>query len=137
MKQAHSFDDVLLVPQYSDIESRGQIDISNSLNNKISLAMPVISSPMDTITEDEMAATMATCGGMGIVHRYNSLEEQVRIVAKAKFKNESATLPPTSPPILGFLRRAYTGVMIRLPTEGNLTNPLVMKLIMFSVADGG
>ena len=98
MKETLSYDDVLLVPQMSKIQSRSKIDIGNELNTsnpvaaEISLALPIISSPMDTITESDMAVAMSICGGMGIVHRYNSLEEQAIIVAKAKFNNESGNV---------------------------------------------
>ena len=83
MLEALSFEDVLLVPQYSDIESRLQVDISNKLSEDLVLELPVISSPMDTVTESEMAMTMRTCGGLGIVHRYNTVEEQVKLVRDA------------------------------------------------------
>jgi IMP dehydrogenase len=83
VKQAHSFDDVLLVPKYSDIESRSQVDISSRLGENITLRLPVISSPMDTVTESEMAVAMDKNGGLGIVHRYNTIEEQSRLVYDA------------------------------------------------------
>jgi len=83
MKQTYSFDDVLLIPQYSEIESRGQIDISNSLNDKISLALPVISSPMDTVTEDQMAVAIHRSGGLGVIHRYMTIEAQSKSVFDA------------------------------------------------------
>jgi len=69
MKETLSFHDVLLVPKYSDIASRGKIDIGNHLDKNINLALPVISSPMDTITELKMARCMHYYGGLGIVHR--------------------------------------------------------------------
>ncbi len=74
-----SYDDVLLVPQYSDIESRKSLSTINNLGN-IKLGLPIISSPMDTVTELKMAYAMHTNGGLGIVHRYNSIEEQAKIV---------------------------------------------------------
>ena len=74
-----SFDDVLLVPHYSDIESRKSLSTVNNLGD-IKLGLPIISSPMDTVTELKMACAMHTNGGLGIIHRYNSIEEQSRIV---------------------------------------------------------
>jgi len=83
MKQTYSFDDVLLTPQYSTIESRSQIDIGNNLDSFTRLELPVISSPMDTITESAMATIMSQLGGLGIIHRYNSIEEQADLVREA------------------------------------------------------
>ena len=68
-RQTYSFDDVLLVPQYSDIESRSEIDLSRTLGS-CSLAMPIISSPMDTVTGLEMAAMFGEMGGLAVTHRY-------------------------------------------------------------------
>ena len=79
-KQTYSFDDVLLVPQYSEIESRSHISLQSGLDSRLSLRMPVISSPMDTVTEDKMAVTMNDHGGLGVIHRYNSIEQQFKLV---------------------------------------------------------
>ncbi len=87
-KQTYSFDDVLLVPKYSQIESRSQIDISNTLSPNIKLSLPVISSPMDTVTEDSMAMTIGNAGGLGVIHRYNSIDEQASLV-KNSFPSRS------------------------------------------------
>ena len=84
MQNSLSFDDVLLEPKYSDIESRGQIDIGNHLSETAYLELPVISSPMDTVTEDEMSWTMCDEGGLGVLHRYNTIEEQVALVKKRR-----------------------------------------------------
>tara|TARA_R110002096_G_scaffold1265_1_gene6717 strand:- start:62 stop:1075 length:1014 start_codon:yes stop_codon:yes gene_type:complete len=81
-----SFDDVLLVPQYSDIESRKSLSTNNQLDDKITLGLPIISSPMDTVTEVDMAFAMDTHGGLGIIHRYNTANDQARLVKKAKLK---------------------------------------------------
>jgi len=81
-----SFDDVLLVPQYSDIESRKSLSTSNQLDDNITLGLPIISSPMDTVTEVDMAFAMDTHGGLGIIHRYNTVNDQARLVKKAKLK---------------------------------------------------
>ena len=84
MRKSLSFDDVLLEPKYSDIESRSQIDIGNHLGETEYLELPVISSPMDTVTEDEMAWAMYNEGGLGVIHRYNTVEEQVVLIKKRK-----------------------------------------------------
>lgn len=77
-----AFDDVLLVPKYSDIESRKEIDISANLGN-IKFDIPIIASPMDTVTGAEMAIAIAHMGGLGIIHRYNTPLEQMQLVERA------------------------------------------------------
>ena len=83
-RESLSFDDVLLVPQYSEIESRSRVNISSNLDNNLKFALPVISSPMDTVTEDEMSWTIYDEGGLGVIHRYNTIEEQIALVKKRK-----------------------------------------------------
>ena len=83
LKEALTYDDILLVPQYSDIQSRKEIDIGNNLDAQIRLSLPIISAPMDTVTGASMATTMDRAGGLGIIHRYNSIDDQVRQVIKA------------------------------------------------------
>lgn len=82
-KEALTYDDVLLIPQYSDIESRKEVNIGNDLDENIHLDFPVVSAPMDTVTELNMATSMTEVGGLGIVHRYNTIEKQCAIVRKA------------------------------------------------------
>ena len=88
MRQTYTFDDLLLVPKYSDIASRSHVDLSSDLDDKTTLTLPVISSPMDTVTETSMAIAMHKAGGLGIVHRYNSIEEQARLVRNASIEEE-------------------------------------------------
>lgn len=83
IKKSYCFDDVLLVPQYSEISSRREVDISSNLEKDISLEIPIISSPMDTVTESSMCVEMSRLGGMGIIHRYNSIEDQSSIAREA------------------------------------------------------
>ena len=75
IQEALAFDDVLLVPKHSEIKSRKDIDIGNKLG-KLHFSLPIISSPMDTVTESDMALAMSRQGGLGIIHRYNGILEQ-------------------------------------------------------------
>jgi len=102
MRETITFDDVLLEPQYSTIKSRKEVNLSSILGSKIcseveanttntamiirlvertiKYSIPIISSPMTTVTEDWMAKAMFYAGGLGIIHRYNTIEEQARMV---------------------------------------------------------
>jgi len=84
MKEGYSFDDVLLIPQKSEIYSRIDIDLSVEINKNIKLSLPFVSSPMDTVTESEMAISMAEKGGLGIIHRFCSIDFQVKEIEKVK-----------------------------------------------------
>jgi len=75
-KQTIAFDDVLLQPQYSDITSRKEVSLSAPLDDLNKLKIPIIASPMDTVSEWRMASSLSSMGGMAIIHRYNSIEEQ-------------------------------------------------------------
>jgi len=84
-----SFDDVMLVPQYSSILSRSEVDTRTVLSNNnktFSLSIPIISANMDTVTESAMAIVMAKMGGLGIIHRFISVEKQAVEVKKVKEK---------------------------------------------------
>ena len=83
-KLSVAYDDVLLKPQYSNIRSRSEIDVSTRLSEEIKLSLPIFASPMDTISESDMVNALGACGGSAIVHRYNSIEEQASHIIKAK-----------------------------------------------------
>lgn len=78
-EEALCFDDVLLKPQISDIHSREEIDLTTTLGTH-KFRLPIISSPMDTVTESEMSLSMFSQGGLGVIHRYNSSKEQCEII---------------------------------------------------------
>ncbi len=79
-----SYDDVLLVPQKTDVRSRSEVDTSTFLTKNLRINIPVVSANMDTVTESEMAVTMALNGGIGIIHRFLTIEEQAAEVARVK-----------------------------------------------------
>lgn len=79
-----TFDDVLLVPQLTTVESRTTVDLSTHLTKKISLKTPVISANMDTVTESEMAIAVAEAGGLGVIHRFLTIDAEVEEVKKVK-----------------------------------------------------
>lgn len=85
MKLGVCFDDVLLVPRYSDIKSRKEIDLTSEAPNLAhKFSLPIVSSPMDTVTGTTMAVQMSAQGGLGIIHRYNTIDEQSEAVYSAK-----------------------------------------------------
>ena len=75
-KQALTYDDINLIPQYSDIESRSQIDLTTQLTTNYKIKVPLIASPMDTVCDSEMAIAMGELGGVGCIHRFMTIEEQ-------------------------------------------------------------
>ena len=84
IREGVTFDDVLLVPKYSKITSRSDTDLSTKLSRNISLNIPLISANMDTVTESSMAVTVAREGGIGIIHRFLTIQQQVDEVLKVK-----------------------------------------------------
>lgn len=97
--QGITFDDVLLEPRYSEIMP-SDVDTSTRLTNNIELSLPIISSPMDTVTESDMAIAMAQEGGIGIIHKNMSIERHAMEVDRVKRSEngiivDPVTLPPT------------------------------------------
>ena len=77
-----TFDDVLMIPQYSRVQSRNDIDLDTRFSRNVPLRIPLVSSPMDTVTEVEMAVAMARQGGLGIIHRFMTIQDQANMVVK-------------------------------------------------------
>jgi IMP dehydrogenase len=96
--QGITFDDVLLEPAYSDVLPR-DVDVRTQLTRGIRLNIPVVSSPMDTVTESELAIALAQEGGIGVIHKNLSVAQQTREVDKVKrSENGIITDPITLPP---------------------------------------
>lgn len=88
IREALTFDDVLLVPKESDILPK-DVNLERKLTERITLKIPLISSPMDTITEHKMAIAMALCGGLGVIHKNMSFEAQAKEVETVKNFDET------------------------------------------------
>ncbi len=76
-EKALTFDDVLLIPNKSDVRSRKDPDLTTRFTKKLNIKTPIMSANMDTITEIEMAKAMNQLGGVGILHRFMTIEEQI------------------------------------------------------------
>lgn len=95
VKEGLTFDDVLLIPQFSQVLPY-QVDLSTKLCDKISLNIPLLSASMDTVTECELAIAMAREGGIGIIHKNMSIEQQAEQVDKVKRSENGVITNPFS-----------------------------------------
>lgn len=135
---ALTYDDVLLVPQYSQVESRKQLSTRTRLTSKLNLQIPIVSANMDTVTESDMAVAMARAGGIGIIHRFMSIDEQVRQVQRVK-KTESFVVenPITlkASDTVGDVKRivdeTYTGGIVILDDEGKVVGIVTTRDLLF------
>ncbi|MCL5964761.1 MAG: IMP dehydrogenase, partial [Deinococcus sp.] len=99
-QEALTFDDVLLVPAYSEVLP-AEVSTRTRLSRRLWLNVPVISAAMDTVTEAEMAIAMARQGGLGVIHKSLSIQEQASQVRKVKRSEagmivDPVTLPPSA-----------------------------------------
>lgn len=79
-----TFDDVLLVPRRSTVRSRGLVSVSSQLSRNVSIGVPIVAANMDTVCESEMAIALGRLGGIGIVHRFLTIEQQAVQIARVK-----------------------------------------------------
>jgi len=92
-KDQIGFDDILLIPQHSEISSRQDVSLATTLGNGlngIAMSIPIIAAPMDTVCEHKMASTIRKAGGLGIIHRYMPIESQIEEIKLAKALGGSA-----------------------------------------------
>src|SRR6202007_682252 len=91
--EALTFDDVLLVPAYSDVVP-AQVSTQTKLTRNITLNTPLMSAAMDTVTESRLAIAIAQQGGLGVVHRNLSIEQQADEIDKVKRSESGMTMVP-------------------------------------------
>ncbi len=135
--QGLTFDDVLLEPRYSEVVPAA-VDVSTQLTRRIRLNIPLLSSPMDTVTESEMAIALAQEGGIGIIHKNLSVERQAEEVEKVKRSANGIILNPATLPPDATLARAreimdqynVSGLPITRP-DGHLVGILTRRDMRF------
>jgi len=139
IKDGLTFDDVLLIPKRSPIISRTQTDLRTKLSRNISLNIPLISANMDTVTESGMAIALAREGGIGIIHRFMTIAEQVDEVLKVK-RSESVMIeqPYTIKPDMTVqdarnLMNEYgvSGLLVKEDTGKKLAGIITLRDITF------
>jgi len=136
--EALTYDDVLLVPHRSRVASRRDVDTSTRLTRRLQLRIPIVSANMDTVTEAAMAAAMAREGGIGIIHRFMTIEQQVAQVSRVKrpesfVVHDIQTLGPQRTlreAIQLMNRHGVTSVLVVQP-DGRLVGILTTRDVMF------
>jgi IMP dehydrogenase len=144
-KQALTYDDINLIPSFSSIESRSTIDLSTQLTTNYSIRVPLIASPMDTVCDSEMAIAMAELGGVGIIHRFMTIEEQskhVRQIIISLFGTTQDYVPKTWEMIRGYGNTGVVPIAAAIGANGDyleraqeLTNAGA-NVILIDVAHG-
>lgn len=85
-KTALTYDDIQLIPKFSNIKSRTEISLRTKLSRNYNLIIPIVASPMDTVCETDMAVKMFRLGGVGCIHRFNTPEEQAKMIRDVRYK---------------------------------------------------
>jgi len=140
--EAFTFDDVLLVPARASVHP-SEIDVATQLTRQIRINIPLVSAPMDTVTESSLAIALAQEGGIGIIHRNLSIEVQTREVRKVKRSESGVILDPVTLRADDSLRQAHTtmdlhnvsGVPITEP-DGRLVGILTRRDLKFREPTG-
>ena len=139
---ALTYDDVLLVPQYSEVDSRRTLSTKTCLTKKIALQIPIVAANMDVVTETEMAITMAREGGIGMIHRFMTIAEQARQIGRVK-KAESfivdKPITMTDAHTVGDVKRVVdetgTGGILILNSEEKLIGIVSTRDLLFEEND--
>ncbi|MBA2496194.1 MAG: IMP dehydrogenase, partial [Acidimicrobiia bacterium] len=122
VKLGLTFDDVLLMPAESSVLP-AEVDTSTQLTPRISLAIPIVSAAMDTVTEARLAIALARLGGLGIVHRNLSIADQVAEIDRVKRSQSGMILDPVTLPPAALVRDALA-IMARYHISGvPITDP--------------
>jgi IMP dehydrogenase len=139
---ALTYDDVLLVPMFSDVTSRRKLSTETKLTQKISLQAPIVSANMDTVTEGEMAIVMAREGGIGIIHRFMTIDEQVREIERIKRaesfivdKPITLTVSHTVGAMKKIVEETYTGGILILDEREHLVGIVTTRDLLFEEDD--
>ena len=138
-----TFDDVLLVPKRSSIATRSQTNLQTKLSKNISLNIPIISANMDTVTESTMAVAMAREGGIGIIHRFLTISEQVNEVLKVKRSGSVMIENPyfirpnqTVKEAINYMREKEVSGLLVTDPDSKLVGILTRRDIMFELEGG-
>jgi IMP dehydrogenase len=136
---ALTFDDVLLVPQYSRIASRQDVQPRSKLVPGLELKIPILSANMDTVTEAQMAIAMARAGGMGVIHRFMSVEHQAEEIVKVKrsesfMVEEPASIQPeaTLAEAKELMGEANIGGLVVVDAAGYVVGMLTRRDLLFA-----
>jgi IMP dehydrogenase len=131
-----TFDDVLLVPRYSTVVP-SEVDLSTRLTRGIRLTIPIVSSPMDTVTESEMAIALAQEGGLGVIHKNLSVERQAEEVDKVKRSANGIIVDPVTLPPEATVARAREAMDqfnisgVPITTSGRLVGIITRRDLRF------
>ena len=134
-KKGLTFDDVLLVPAHSEVLPK-EVDVSTRLTRNITLNIPVMSAGMDTVTESDMAIAMAREGGIGVIHKNMSIDEQCKEVEKVKRSEHGVIVDPVylnpdntlSDADDLMVKYDISGIPVTMTSEGLITAPENTKL---------
>ncbi len=134
-----TFDDVLLVPQRSSVQRRADVNTRTRLTTGVEMVIPVVSANMDAVTESEMAIAMAREGGIGVIHRFLSVEQQVAQVRRVK-RAESIvieqpyTVEPTRPirDAVAFMDEHGSAGLLVLDAGGRLLGMVTARDLLFA-----
>jgi IMP dehydrogenase len=139
--EGYTFDDVLLKPLHSSIEPKNA-SVASKFSRHINIGIPIVSSPMDTVTEDPMAIAMARYGALGVIHRNMSANEQVEIIKKVK-KEESIIIrdvfsidPDTPVNVARTLMKTKNIAGLPVVASGKLIGILTKRDLEFSESEG-